>query len=214
MVSQKSKDFANKRQIKHLSCSLEPSIAFHSLVNKVDSEDFILEKIETPKLSLEINTLPDTLFQTISESRVYSVDPNNNYNHHFKFFSLSAITIIIPFPPDIVDSLSLKKLNLYQSHMLRSFINNLEFHIANIILKRLVIAYESKGINDDNSLENGDVKLIHTLAQTLAQNHSFDRQFTQYHFSFYDPQNEKRPSRTYFSSRQKQNSIKLYFQNC
>ena len=55
-----SKDFANKRQIKHLSSSLEPSIAFHSLVNMVDSEDFILEKIETQKLSLEINTLRDT----------------------------------------------------------------------------------------------------------------------------------------------------------
>ena len=51
------KDFANKRQVKHISSSLEPSIPFHSLVNMVDSEDITLEKIKTQELSLEINTV-------------------------------------------------------------------------------------------------------------------------------------------------------------
>ena len=37
----KLKEFANK----HISSSLEPSIPFHSLVNMVDSDDIILEKI-------------------------------------------------------------------------------------------------------------------------------------------------------------------------
>ena len=43
-LPKKLKDFANKRQVKHISSSLEPSIPFHSLVNMVDSEDITLEK--------------------------------------------------------------------------------------------------------------------------------------------------------------------------
>ena len=41
------KDFANKRQIKHTSTVLEPSIPFHTLVNLVDTEDIANVKIRT-----------------------------------------------------------------------------------------------------------------------------------------------------------------------
>ena len=54
-LPKKLKDFANKRQVKQISSSLEPSIPFHSLVNMVDSEDITLEKIKTQELSLEFN---------------------------------------------------------------------------------------------------------------------------------------------------------------
>ena len=62
-LPKKLKDFANKRQVKHISSSLEPSIPFHSLVKMVDSEDITIEKIKTQELSLEINTLSNNFQQ-------------------------------------------------------------------------------------------------------------------------------------------------------
>ena len=41
------KKFAHKRQVKHVSTLLEPSIPFHTLVRHVDSEDIANEKIRT-----------------------------------------------------------------------------------------------------------------------------------------------------------------------
>ena len=48
------KDFANKRQVKHTSTVLEPSIPFHTLVKLVDAEDIANDKIRTHDLALEI----------------------------------------------------------------------------------------------------------------------------------------------------------------
>ena len=61
----KLEDFANKRQFKHVSSFLEPSIPFHSLVNMVDSEDITLEKIKTQELFLEMNNLLNTFQQNL-----------------------------------------------------------------------------------------------------------------------------------------------------
>ena len=90
-LPKKLKDFANKRQVKHISSSLEPSIPFHSLVNLVDSEDITLEKIKTQELSLEINNLSNTFQQntTIQTSpselpQVQAMDPNNKSKPQFK----------------------------------------------------------------------------------------------------------------------------------
>ena len=92
VVSQK-KNFAYKRQVKHISTSLEPSIFFHSLVNMVDSEDIKLEKIKTPELCLEINNLSNTFQQntTIQDTppeppQIHPVDPNNKSKPQFKKF--------------------------------------------------------------------------------------------------------------------------------
>ena len=85
------KDFANKRQVKHISSSNKPSIHFHSLVNMVDSEDITIEKIKTQELSLEINTLSNNFQQNAtiqdppSESpQVQAMDPNNKSKPQFK----------------------------------------------------------------------------------------------------------------------------------
>ena len=43
-LPKKLKDFAHKRQGKHVSTILEPSIPFHTLVRHVDSEDIANEK--------------------------------------------------------------------------------------------------------------------------------------------------------------------------
>ena len=56
-LPKKLKDFAHKRQVKHVSTLLEPSISFHTLVRHVDSEDNANEKIRTNDLALEINKI-------------------------------------------------------------------------------------------------------------------------------------------------------------
>ena len=43
-LPKKLKDFAHKRQVKHVSTLLEPSVPFHTLVRHVDSEDIANEK--------------------------------------------------------------------------------------------------------------------------------------------------------------------------
>ena len=55
-LSKKLKNFAHKRQVKHVSTLLEPSMPFHILVRHVDSEDIANEKIRTNDLALEIKT--------------------------------------------------------------------------------------------------------------------------------------------------------------
>ena len=79
------KDFANKRQVKHTSTVLEPSIPFHTLVKLVDAEDIANDKIRTHDLALEINSITKQLnIQTLEPSSqeqlmfTYSKYPNNN----------------------------------------------------------------------------------------------------------------------------------------
>ena len=63
------KDFANKRQVKHTSTVLEPSIPFHTLVKLVDAEDIANDKIRTDDLALEINNITKQLnTQTLDPS--------------------------------------------------------------------------------------------------------------------------------------------------
>ena len=68
-LPKKVKDFAHRRQVKHVSTLLEPSIPFHTLVRHVDSEDIANEKIRTNDLTLEIN-------------KVLIEDDNNKESEH------------------------------------------------------------------------------------------------------------------------------------
>ena len=79
------KDFASKRQVKHTSTVLEPSIPFHTLVKLVDAEDIANDKIRTHDLSLGVNTITKQLqTQTLDSSNQEQLmftqprDPNNN----------------------------------------------------------------------------------------------------------------------------------------
>ena len=56
-LPKKLKDFAHKRQVKHVTTLLEPSIPFHTLVQHVDSENIANKKIRTNDLALEINKI-------------------------------------------------------------------------------------------------------------------------------------------------------------
>ena len=63
------KDFANKRQVKHTSTVLEPSIPFHTLVKLVDAKDIANDKIRTHYLALGVNNITKQLHaQTLEPS--------------------------------------------------------------------------------------------------------------------------------------------------
>ena len=85
------KDFANKRQVKHTSTVLEPSIPFHTLVKLVDAEDIANDKIRTHHLALEINNITKQLnTQTLDPSPQEQLmftqpkDPNNKNKPAYK----------------------------------------------------------------------------------------------------------------------------------
>ena len=85
------KDFANKRQVKHTSTVLEPSIPFHTLVKLVDAEDIANDKIRTHDLALEINNITkhmntQTLDPSSQEQLMFTQpkDPNNKIKPAYK----------------------------------------------------------------------------------------------------------------------------------
>ena len=87
----KKLDFAHKRQVKHVSTLLEPSIPFHTLVRHVDSEDIANEKIRTNDLALEISkvSLEDETNTKDLEHEEHimvtqSGDPNNKSKPAYK----------------------------------------------------------------------------------------------------------------------------------
>ena len=85
------KDFANKRQVKHTSTILEPSIPFHTLVKLVDAEDIANDKIRTHDLTLEVNNITKQLqTQSLHSQQSDQVrftqprDPNNKTKPAYK----------------------------------------------------------------------------------------------------------------------------------
>ena len=84
------KNFAHRRQVKHVSTLLEPSIPFHTLVRHVDSEDIANEKIGTNDLALEINEISiedDTNNKESEHDHIMvtqSGDPNNTSKPVYK----------------------------------------------------------------------------------------------------------------------------------
>ena len=84
-------DFANKRQVKHTSTVLEPSIPIHTLVKLVIAEDFANDKIRTHDLAPEINNITKQLnTQTLEPSSQEQLmftqpkDPNNKKKPAYK----------------------------------------------------------------------------------------------------------------------------------
>ena len=78
------KDFANKRQVKHTSTVLEPSIPFHTSVKLVDAEDIANDKIRTHDLALEMNNITKQLnTQTLdhpSQEQLMYTQPKDRNN--------------------------------------------------------------------------------------------------------------------------------------
>ena len=97
------KDFAHKRQVKHVSALLEPSIPFHTLVRHVDSEDIANEKIRTNDLALEIHKISienDNNDQELEHDHIMVTqpgDPNNKSKPAYKKNGLIVIKTVTVF---------------------------------------------------------------------------------------------------------------------
>ena len=116
------KDFANKRQVKHTSTVLEPSIPFHTLVKLVDAEDIANDKIRTHDLALEIKNITKQLnTQTLdhsSQEQLMYTQPKTQItkiNLHIKNIAHTVIEQITPFLP-VSKNNEMMKIN--EKHML------------------------------------------------------------------------------------------------
>ena len=86
-LPKKLKNFAHRRQVKHVSTLLEPSKPFHTLVRHVDSEDIANEKMRTNDLALEINKVSiDGESEDDHILVAQSGDPNNKSKPAYKKF--------------------------------------------------------------------------------------------------------------------------------
>ena len=84
---------ANRRQVKHTSTVLEPSIPFRTLVKLVDAEDIANDKIRSHDLTLEVNSITNQLQSQNCETQqsehpmyTQSRDPKNKHKPAFKKF--------------------------------------------------------------------------------------------------------------------------------
>ena len=91
------KGFANKRQVKHTSPVLEPSIPFHTLVKPFDAEVIANDKIRTHDLTLELNSFTKQFqTQTLDSPQndqlmcTQPKDPNNKIKLHRKNIVLTV----------------------------------------------------------------------------------------------------------------------------
>ena len=122
------KDFANKRQVKHTSTVVEPSIPLHTLVKLVDAEDIANDEIRTHDLALEINNITkqlntQTLDHSSQEQLMYTQpkDPNNkNKPAKNKKNLLKNIvrTVIEQTTPLLLVSKNKEMMKINEKHML------------------------------------------------------------------------------------------------
>ena len=137
------KNFANKRQVKHTSTVLEPSIPFHTLVKLVDAEDIANDKIRTHDLALEINNITKQLnTQTLDHSSQEQLmftqpkDPNNknkpaykkycSYCHRTKInlhIRNIAHTVIEQITPFLLVSKNNEMMKINEKHMLDLYLH-------------------------------------------------------------------------------------------
>ena len=139
-LPKKLKDFAHKRQVKHVSILLEPSIPFHTLVRHVDSEDIANEKIRTNDLALEINKVSIDDENSHKESEqdhimVTQSDPNNKSKPAYKNIVHTAIKTITVYQTAIknnattnINEIEIKDPELLNNHLYNTSVVNLILH--------------------------------------------------------------------------------------
>ena len=136
-LPKKLKDFAHKRQVKHVSTLLEPSIPFHTLVPRVDSDD---EKIRTNDPALGINKVSiedDTNNKESEHDHIMvtqSGDPNNKSKPAYKNIVLIVTKAIMVFQ-NFIKSNAMKNIKHIKSRD-QELLNNT---LYNIFVVNLVI---------------------------------------------------------------------------
>ena len=125
------KDFANKRQVKHTSIVLEPSIPFHTLVKLVDAEDIANDKIRTQDLALEINNITkqlntQTLDHSSQEQLMYTQhkDPNNKNRPAYKKYCSYCPFLLVSKNNEMmkINEKHMLDQNLHKNHSFSTFV--------------------------------------------------------------------------------------------
>ena len=169
------KDFANKRQVKHTSTVLEPSIPFHTLVNLVDAEDIANDKIKTHDLALEINNFTKQLnSQTLDPSSQEQLmftqpkDPNNKNKPAYKkccsYCHRTNHSISACFKKQRDDEYKREEYARSKSPQ-KSFVQNFRSP-SNDRTKHYDNRYRSRRTSRDNSYNN-TIKTIHKIDTVL-----------------------------------------------
>ena len=226
-LPKKLKDFANKRQVKHISSSLEPSIPFHSLANMANSEDITLEKIKTQELSFEINTLSNTFQQntTIQDSpsespQVQIMDPNNKSKPQVKKFCSFCHKI------NHTVSTCFRRLNMLKESKPQSRYPTPTFyqHFKNPSNKSHYHRYRSRSHSNPSRKSSRDTRYqscsysrshsrprhnIKTPSRTYSSYHNRDRSRYDKHYN-QNPYKSYTSSRTYYNSNSSRSPSKYY----
>ena len=136
------KDFAHKRQIKHVSTLLGPSIQFPTIVRHVDSEDIANEKIRSNDLALETNkiSLEDGTNNKVLEHEDHIIvtqsgDPITKANQPTKNIVLTVTKTIMVFQIVIKNNvmmntkeIKIKDQELLNNPMYNTFVVNSIIH--------------------------------------------------------------------------------------
>ena len=163
------KDFANKRQVKHTSCVLEPSIPFHTLVKLVDAGNIANNKIRTHDLALEINNITKQLnTQTLDPSSQEQLmltqlkDPNNKNKPAYKNI---AHTVIEQITPSLLVSKSNEMMKTNEKHMLHLNLLKNPLYSTSVLLPM---------IKQNTMIIDTEVEVPHEATLTTKTIHKID----------------------------------------
>ena len=163
------KDFANKRQEKHTSTVLEPSILFHTLVKLVDAEDIPNDKIRTHDLALETNNITKQLnTQTLDPSSQEQLmftqpkDPNNNNKPAYKKIVHFVIEQIIS---SLLVSKNNEMMKTNEMHMLDQNLHKNLLYNTSVLLPM---------IEQNTMIIDTEVEVPHETTLTTKTTHKID----------------------------------------
>ena len=206
-LSKNPKDFANKRQVKHTSTVLEPSIPFHTLVKLVDAEDIANDKIRTHDLALEINNITKQLnTQTLDHSSQDNLCIHNpktqitKINLPIKNIAHTAIEQITPF---LLVSKNNEMMKINEKHMLdQNLHKNLVQYFrspSNDRTKQYGNRYRNRSTSRDNSYKRNYPQNRYRSTSRDRDRFRYDKSTTPPHYSRSRYDTYKRDSRSYRS---------------
>ena len=161
------KDFANKRQVKHTSTVLEPSIPFHALEKLVDAEDIATDKISTHDLALEVNNITKQLHtQTLepsSQKQLMFTQPKDTNNKSKPAYKNIVHIVTEKIIPSLLVSKNNEMMKTNEMHMLD--LNLHKNHLYSISVLLLMIEQNTMII--DTEVEVLTTRPIHKIDTVL-----------------------------------------------
>ena len=210
-LSKNLKDFANKRQVKHTSTVLEPSIPFHTLVKLVDAENIANDKIRTHDLALEINNITkqlntQTLDHSSQEQLMYTQpkDPNNKNKPAYKNIAHTVIEQITPF---LLVSKNNEMMKINEKHLLDQNLHKNHSFSTFVLLpmteQNTMIMYDyryrSRSTSQDNPYNKNYSQNRYRSTSRDRDRFRYDKSTTPPHYSRSRYDIYKRDSRSYRS---------------